>query len=52
MEIRKHFTHYLHGFEGVREIRKKLAMTTSIAETEIILKELADTSVVSLETSD
>jgi tRNA-dihydrouridine synthase B len=52
MEIRKHFTHYLHGFEGVREIRKKLAMITSVAETEIILKELGNMSVVTLETSD
>lgn len=41
LEIRKHFTHYLHGFEWVREIRKKLAMTTSVAETASILEELS-----------
>jgi tRNA-dihydrouridine synthase B len=41
IEIRKHFTHYLHGFEGVREYRKKLAMVTSVSETENILWELS-----------
>lgn len=51
LEIRKHFTHYLHGFEGVREYRKKLAMVTSVAETESILKELATLDVLQLETS-
>lgn len=40
MEIRKHFTHYLHGFEWAREIRRKLAMTTSVAETAQLLEEL------------
>jgi tRNA-dihydrouridine synthase B len=40
IEIRKHFTHYLHGFEGVREYRKKLATVTSVAETNDILDEL------------
>ncbi len=34
LEIRKHFTHYLHGFEGVREYRKRLATVTSVTETE------------------
>lgn len=52
LEIRKHFTHYLHGFEWVREFRKKLAMTTSVQETHKILEELRILSVVSLETSD
>ncbi len=50
LEIRKHFTHYLHGFEGVREYRKRLAMVTSVAETVWILKELSLLDVVSLET--
>ena len=50
LEIRKHFTHYLHGFEGVREYRKRLAMVTSVAETEWILKELSHIDVLSLET--
>ncbi len=49
IEIRKHFTHYLHGFEGVREYRKRLAQVTSLEETENILKELSDIDVVSLE---
>lgn len=49
MEIRKHFTHYLHGFEGVKEYRKRLAMVTSLAETEEILKELSTLNVLSLE---
>ncbi len=40
LEIRKHFTHYLHGFEGVKEYRKRLAMVTSVAETIHILEEL------------
>lgn len=40
LEIRKHFTHYLHGFEGARVIRKKLAMTCSVAETAQLLEEL------------
>lgn len=40
LEIRKHFTHYLHGFEGVKDYRKRLAMVTSLAETEWILLEL------------
>ncbi len=40
LEIRKHFTHYLHGFDGVREYRKRLATITSLEETENILREL------------
>ncbi len=40
IEIRKHFTHYLHGFEWVREFRKKLATVTSVQETACILEEL------------
>lgn len=40
LEIRKHFTHYLHGFEWVREFRKKLATVTSVQETASILEEL------------
>lgn len=40
IEIRKHFTHYLHGFEWVREFRKKLATVTSVQETSCILEEL------------
>lgn len=40
IEIRKHFTHYLHGFEWVREFRKKLATVTSLQETACILEEL------------
>lgn len=50
LEIRKHFTHYLHGFEGVRDYRKRLAMVTSLSETENILKELSPLDVVTLET--
>ena len=50
LEIRKHFTHYLHGFEGVREYRKRLAMVTSLMETENILKELSTLDVITLET--
>ena len=49
IEIRKHFTHYLHGFEGVREYRKRLAQVSSLAETENILKELSEIDVLSLE---
>jgi tRNA-dihydrouridine synthase B len=49
LEIRKHFTHYLHGFEGVKEYRKRLAMVTSVSETVWILKELSLLDVVSLE---
>ncbi len=41
LEIRKHFTHYLHGFEGVKEYRKRLAMVTNLAEAQNILSELA-----------
>jgi len=41
LEIRKHFTHYLHGFDGVREYRKRLAMVTSVEETMNILDELS-----------
>ncbi len=41
LEIRKHFVHYLHGFEGVREYRKKLASLTSLHEAETILDELS-----------
>jgi tRNA-dihydrouridine synthase len=51
LEIRKHFTHYLHGFEWVREFRKKLSMTTSVQETHKILEELRILSVVDFETS-
>jgi tRNA-dihydrouridine synthase B len=40
LEIRKHFVHYLHGFDGVREYRKRLASLTSLKEAEIILNEL------------
>ncbi len=40
LEIRKHFTHYLHWFEGVKEYRKKLAMVTSVDETIKILEKL------------
>lgn len=40
IEIRKHFTHYLHGFEGVREYRKRLAQVTTLHETICILWEL------------
>lgn len=40
IEIRKHFTHYLHGFEGVREYRKRLAQVTTLRETICILWEL------------
>lgn len=40
LEIRKHFTHYLHGFEGVRDYRKRLAMVTSVSQTIGILDEL------------
>lgn len=50
IEIRKHFTHYLHGFEGVKEYRKRLAMVTSVDETERILKELAQINVVTVKT--
>lgn len=50
LEIRKHFTHYLHGFEGVKEYRKRLAVVTSLWETENILKELSELDVLSLET--
>lgn len=46
LEIRKHFTHYLHGFEWVKEYRKKLANVTSLTETETILKELSWLNVV------
>jgi len=46
MEIRKHFTHYLHGFEGVKEYRKRLSMTQTLAETEVILKELSGIDVL------
>jgi tRNA-dihydrouridine synthase len=49
IEIRKHFTHYLHGFEGVRDYRKRLAQVSSLTETESILKELSEIDVVSLE---
>lgn len=49
IEIRKHFTHYLHGFEGVRDYRKRLAQVSSLTETENILKELSEIDVVSLE---
>lgn len=45
IEIRKHFTHYLHGFEWVREYRKKLATVTSVQETSCILEELKTISV-------
>lgn len=40
LEIRKHFVHYLHGFEGVRDYRKRLASLTTLNEAEIILNEL------------
>lgn len=50
LEIRKHFTHYLHGFEWVRDYRKRLAVVTSLAETENILKELFTLDVVKPET--
>ena len=40
LEIRKHFVHYLHGFDGVREYRKRLASLTSLHEAEKILDEL------------
>ncbi len=50
LEIRKHFTHYLHGFEGVKEYRKRLAVVTSLSETENILKELSELDVLHLET--
>jgi tRNA-dihydrouridine synthase B len=50
LEIRKHFTHYLHGFEGVREYRKRLAIVTSLSETESILEELSNLDVIHLET--
>lgn len=40
LEIRKHFVHYLHGFEWVKEYRKKLATLTNLKEAEIILDEL------------
>lgn len=49
IEIRKHFTHYLHGFEWVREYRKRLAQVSSLDETKNILKELASIDVLSLE---
>lgn len=49
IEIRKHFTHYLHGFEGVRDYRKRLAQVSSLTETDSILKELSQIDVVSLE---
>jgi tRNA-dihydrouridine synthase len=52
MEIRKHFTHYLHGFEGVKEYRKRLAMTQNLAETEAILKELSHLDVVITDTHE
>jgi len=52
LEIRKHFTHYLHGFEGVKEYRKRLAMVTSVTETVWILKELSGIDVISLETHE
>jgi len=42
LEIRKHFVHYLHGFDGVREYRKRLASLTSLHEAEIILDELGN----------
>lgn len=45
IEIRKHFTHYLHGFEWVREYRKRLATVTSVEETACILEELKTISV-------
>jgi tRNA-dihydrouridine synthase len=41
LEIRKHFVHYLHGFDGVREYRKRLASLTSLHEAETILDELS-----------
>jgi|GEM_PF-2875262 len=41
LEIRKHFVHYLHGFDGVREYRKRLASLTSLHEAEVILDELS-----------
>ncbi len=41
LEIRKHFTHYLHGFDGVREYRKRLATVVSVDQTLAILDELA-----------
>lgn len=41
LEIRKHFVHYLHGFEGVKEYRKRLASLTSLSEAQTILDELS-----------
>lgn len=41
LEIRKHFVHYLHGFDGVREYRKRLASLTSLQEAQTILNELS-----------
>lgn len=49
LEIRKHFTHYLHGFEGVRDYRKRLAVVTSLLETETILEELSHLDIIHLE---
>lgn len=40
LEIRKHFVHYLHGFEWVKEYRKKLAKIGNVSEAESILNEL------------
>ena len=40
LEIRKHFVHYLYGFDGVREYRKRLASLTSLEEATKILEEL------------
>lgn len=40
LEIRKHFTHYLQGFDGVREYRKRLTQVTNLREVEGILGEL------------
>ncbi len=41
LEIRKHFVHYLHGFDGVRDYRKRLATLTSLEEAKKILEELS-----------
>ncbi len=40
LEIRKHFVHYLHGFEWVRDYRKRLASLTGLSEATKILEEL------------